>query len=376
MRLNHQRPQILPTTRSASTACIATTAVLLSLSILSGCGGGDSSSSGSPAKPHFDAVVSFGDSLSDVGSYASATIDPQTGFATGGHFTTNPGAVWVEDVSATLGLTISPNVTGFGMTQVQCPLPRCTGFGQGGSRVTDPDGVGHSSGQLTIPLVTQMDNFLTTRTAYKPTDLVFVYGGSNDIFVQAETVAVVAANAKALPGATTDSVNAAINQAQQSATAATAKAATELASSVRDKILAKGAAYVAIMNLPDSATTPFGATLRAEDRALLTSLVSTFNTTLQKAVTDLALNVLVIDANDNSKQVLSNPAQYGVSNSTVPACDLQKLPGQSSLFCNQTTLIASADAHFLFADGVHPSAYGHRLFADYVILQMAKRGWI
>ena len=373
MRLHNRRPRILSSSRIAPTARIATAAIFVSLSFLSGCGGG---STGSPAKPHFDAVVSFGDSLSDVGSYASATIDPQTAIAAGGHFTTNPGAVWVEDVSATLGLTISPNVAGFGATQVTCPQPRCTGFGQGGSRVTDPEGVGHSSGQLTIPLGTQMDNFLTTHPAYKPTDLVFIYGGSNDIFVQTDTVAVVAATAKALPGATTDSVNAAVQQAQQNATAATAKAATELASYVRDKILAKGAVYVAVMNLPDSAATPFGATLGADDRALLTSLVSTFNTTLQKSVTDLALNVLVIDANDNAKQILTNPVQYGVSNSIMPACDLQKLPGQSALFCNQTTLITTADAHFLFADGVHPTAYGHRLFADYVILQMAKRGWI
>lgn len=349
------------------------------VSTLAGCGGGssgtDNNSSG-VARPKFNAVISFGDSLSDVGSYAAATVDPQTGIATGGHFTTNPGAVWVEDVSATFGLTISPNIAGFGATQVSCPQPNCGGYAQGGSRITDPDGIGRSSGSLTIPLVTQMDNFLTTHAAYKPTDLVFVYGGSNDVFVQAATVFAVAAVARAIPGSTDASVNAAVQQAQQAATAATAKAATELAGYVRDKILAKGALYVAVMNVPDSAATPFGATLNADGRALLTSLVDTFNTTLQKYVADQSLNIVLIDANGSTKQVLANPAQYGVTNSTVPACDLSKLPGQSALFCNQTTLIASADANYLFADDVHPSAYGHRLFANYVILQLAKRGWI
>lgn len=345
--------------------------------LLTGCGGGSSNTSASSAgKPQFSSIVSFGDSLSDVGSYVSATVDPQTGIATGGHFTTNPGAIWVEDIAATLGLTISPNVTGFGLTQSSCPLPHCTGYGQGGSRVTDPNGVGHSSGELTIPMVSQMDHFLAANASYKPADLVFVYGGNNDVFVQAATVSAVAAAAAALPGATPDSIAAAVAQAQQAAAAAMAQAATELVSDVRDKILAKGAVYVALMNLPDSAATPYGATLSGSGRALLTSLVNVFNATLQKAVSDQALNLLLIDANDASKRVLANPAQYGVTNSTIPACDLTKLPGGSALFCNQSTLIASADTHFLFADGVHPTAYGHKLFADYVALQMAKKGWL
>ena len=354
--------------------------VYFTLSLLAGCGGGSNSTSGtnggSSGKPQFSAVVSFGDSLSDVGSYVSATVDPQTGLATGGHFTTNPGAIWIEDISATLGLTISPNVTGFGPVQTSCPLPHCTGYGQGGSRVTDPNGIGHSSGELTIPLVTQMDNFLAANATYKPTDLVFVYGGSNDIFVQAATVSAVADAAAALPGATQDSITAAVGQAQQAASAATVQAATELAGYVRNKILAKGALYVALINLPDSAATPYGASLSANGRALLTSLVTTFNSTLQKAVSDQALNVLLIDANAATKLVLANPVQYGVTNSTMPECDLTKLPGQSSLFCNQSTLIAGANANYLFADGVHPGAYGHKLFADYVALQLAKKGWL
>jgi outer membrane lipase/esterase len=221
-----------------------------------------------------------------------------------------------------------------------------------------------------------MDNFLATNASYKPTDIVFVYGGSNDVFVQAAIVSAVAGAASAQPGATPESIAAAVSQAQQAAGVAIAQAATELAGYVRNKILAKGAVYVALMNLPDSATTPYGATLSPSGRALLTYLVTTFNATLQKAVSDQALNVLVIDANDAVKLVLANPVQYGVTNSTVPACDLSKLPGESSLFCNQTTLIASANNNFLFADGVHPSAYGHKLFADYVALQMAKKGWL
>lgn len=347
--------------------------ILAAVSLLAACGGGSTSS---PGKPQFSAIVSFGDSLSDVGSYVSATVNPQTGIAAGGHFTTNPGAIWIEDIAATLGLTLSPNVAGYGSVQVSCPQPRCTGYAQGGARVTDPNGVGHSGGALTIPLVTQMNNFLAANQNYKANDIVFVYGGNNDVLVQAATVSAVAAAASAAPGATPASVAAAVAAAQQAASAATAQAATELAGYVRDKILASGAHYVALINLPDSASTPYGASLSADGRALLTSLVTTFNAALQKAVTDNALNVLMIDANAAAKQVLATPVQFGVTNSTVPACDLTKLPGQSSLFCNQSTLIAGADANFLFADGLHSTAYGNRLFANYVALQLAKKGWL
>ncbi len=347
-------------------------AAILSLVVLAGCGGG---STGSPPKPQFSAVISFGDSLSDAGSYTPATINPVTKLPTGGKFTTNPGPIWIEDIAAKLNLAITPNVVGYGAVSVTCPAASCTAYGQGGSRVTDLNGIGHSTGALTIPMKTQMDNHLAANASYKPTDLVFVYGGNNDVFYQAGYVSTVVSTASLAPGATTASIGAAAQTAQQTAGLAMATAATELAGYVRDKILAKGAKYVVVMNLPDSAQTPYGASTTADGRALLTGLVNTFNTTFQKAVTDMALDVVVVDANAANKDVFANSVQYGVTNFSVPACDLTKLPGGSSLFCNASTLIPTANAGFLFADSVHPTIFGHRLFADYVTLQLAKKGW-
>lgn len=346
---------------------------VLALLALAGCGGGSTSN---PSKPQFSAVVSFGDSLSDVGAYTPATINPSTGVAAGGKFTTNPGPIWIEDIAAKIGVAISPNVVGYGAQSVTCPKPSCTGYGQGGSRVTDINGIGHSTGALTIPMKTQMDNHLAANGSYKPTDLVFVYGGNNDVFAQAGYVNYVVTQASMAPGATPASIAAAAQQAQQTAGLAMATAATELAGYVRDKILAKGAQYVVVMNLPDSSATPYGQSLSPSGQQLLTGLVGAFNTTFQKAIADLALNVLVVDANAANKDVFSNSVQYGVSNFTTPVCDLTKIPGQSSLFCNSSTLIASANANYLFADGVHPTTFGHKLFADYVTLQLAKKGWL
>ncbi|MFT5534152.1 MAG: outer membrane lipase/esterase [Burkholderiaceae bacterium] len=345
---------------------------VLALAVLAGCGGG---STGSPPKPQFSAVISFGDSLSDAGSYTPATINPATGLPTGGKFTVNPGPIWIEDIAAKLNLSITPNVVGYGNASVTCPKASCTAYGQGGSRVTSINGIGHDTGALTIPMKTQMDNHLAANASYKPTDLVFVYGGNNDVFYQAGYVAAVVGGASAAPGATAASIGAAAQAAQQTAGLAMATAATELAGYVRDKILAKGAKYVVVMNLPDSAATPYGASISADGRALLTGLVNTFNVTFQKAVIDMALDVVVVDANVANKDVFTNSVQYGVTNFTVPACDLTKLPSGSSLFCNASTLIPIANAGFLFADSVHPTIFGHRLFADYVTLQLAKKGW-
>ena len=105
---------------------------IVSALLLAACGGGDpdvpgsGSPSGAPTtKGAFTAVVSFGDSLSDVGTYAPATSLAGNGtmpyFA--GKFTTNdttpssvPGAalgkIWVENLAASLGLAVTPAETG------------------------------------------------------------------------------------------------------------------------------------------------------------------------------------------------------------------------------------------------------------------------
>ncbi len=84
-------------------------------------------------------IVSVGDSLSDVGTYAPVTA---ANFG-GGRFTTNPGQVWVQNVAQYYGDTLKPAQTGgFGVAQVsQLGLD----YAQGGSRVTNPIGIGHAT---------------------------------------------------------------------------------------------------------------------------------------------------------------------------------------------------------------------------------------
>lgn len=174
-----------------------TLSLIATAAILVGCGGGSSSGGPQVNKVKYSSLVSFGDSLSDVGSYKVGTVAALGG----GKFTINgvvdgttfTNKLWIELMAAQLGLSICPAQTGLAGNAAQglnVPVvnhPECTGYGQGGARVTDPNGIGHTSplGTLTVPLVTQVQTHLARNGgAFKPDSIVFLLSGANDIFSQ------------------------------------------------------------------------------------------------------------------------------------------------------------------------------------------------
>ncbi len=386
----------------------ALTAVAVAL--LAACGGnepeiaGSGQPSGAPTTAGtFAAVVSFGDSLSDVGAYSPATSLTGNGQAPyfGGKFTANSATatVWVENVSTRLGIITTPAEVGFGTASVRCPAAAnpalagtCTAYGQGGSRVTDPNGIGKAGGALTVPLKTQIANHLQRFTSFRASDLILVWGGNNDAFIQfgAFSAAATQIQTDAAAGRlTADQANLALFQAQTAAQNEMKKAALELSGYVKTEILAKGGRYVAVVNLPDSTLTPFGSTLPATAKPVLSGLVDTFNLWLREGLTNVA--VKIIDQNTPGKDVYLNPARYGIVNNTVPTCDAAAISAitrgavtdGSSLFCNSTVgapyygLRAGANVStWQFADGVHPTPGGHRIISDYVLAQLRSFGWI
>jgi len=383
-------------------------ACALTATLLAACGGGDPKvpGTGEPAgaptsRGTFTALVSFGDSLSDVGAYAPATSFAGDGSAPylGGKFTTNgaSGTVWIENVAAALGLVVTPAEVGFGPVSVKCPAAAvspalaatCTAYGQGGSRVTDPNGIGKSGGALTVPMAQQVANHLERFGSFTANDLVVVFGGNNDVFVQAGTLAFKAAMINGDTSTTAEQKSALLLQAQLEGQAEMKKAALELSALVRDQILAKGAKYVAVWNLPDSGLTPYGLSIGAQGQATLAVMVDTFNLWLREGLTGLP--VRVVDANASFKDVWNNPAKYGITQNQVPACDGAKISAVtggvitdgSSLFCNATsgvpfnTLRDGADVNtWQFADGVHPTTGGHKLIADDALKALRSFGWI
>ena len=389
---------------------------LLGSVLLAACGGDDvtvpgtTPPTGAPtAKGNFTSLVSFGDSLSDQGSYAPATSLSGNGQAPffGGKFTVNldhnGGTIWVENLATTLGLAVFPAEMGFAGQSVKCPVKfvvpaaaaLCTSYGQGGSRVTNPAGIGNNggAGALTVPMVKQIDNHLAAFGGkFNATDLIVVWGGNNDVFVQfgAFGAAAAAIQADAMAGKIgADEANKRLYDAQTAAQEGMKRAAQELTGYVRDKILAKGGKYVTVFNLPDSSLTPFGSTLPVDARGVLTTLVDTFNLWLRDGLGGQP--VKLVDQNTAGKAVYANPGQYGLTVNTVPTCDATAISAitggavtdGSSLFCNGTPgvgyygLRAGANVNtWQFADGVHPTPGGHKVISDYVTSQLRAFGWI
>ena len=384
--------------------------------LLAACGGNDDPpGSGSPegaptTKGSFTAVVSFGDSLSDLGAYTPATSATGNGAPpyVGGKFTTNTtdlatgsntAKVWIENVAAELGIIITPAEVGFAGQSQACPAAAnpalagtCTGYGQGGARVTNPAGIGKEGGALTVPVVTQIANHLARFGRFKDSDLIVVFGGNNDVFIQFGTFAAKAGQiqADAVAGKLTpDQANNLLLEAQLAAQEELKTAALQLAGLVRSEILAKGGKYVAVYNLPDSSLTPFGSTLPATVRPVLSSLADIFNLWLREGLTGQP--VQLVDANSAFRDAYNNPSKYGIVNNTVPACDADKISAitggavtdGSSLFCNGTPgvpfngLRTGADVNtWQYADGVHPTVGGHKLISDQALALLRSFGWI
>ncbi|HWW71731.1 MAG TPA: esterase, partial [Duganella sp.] len=176
----------------------------MTLAVLAGCGGSADPKPGDQTiKNKYSAQVSFGDSLSDVGSYAVGTVAALKG----GKFTINgdntavastlTGKNWTELVAAQLGLSAPcAAVTGLdgdaskGFSVPQVAHAGCYGYAQGGSRVTNPVGPGNklagsALGALTIPVVTQVANHLkAVGGKFKGDEMVFVMAGGNDVLFQ------------------------------------------------------------------------------------------------------------------------------------------------------------------------------------------------
>ncbi len=153
--------------------------------------------------------------------------------------------------------------------------------------------------------------------------------------------------------------------------------ATELATLVKTQIVAKGANYVVINNMPDIGTTPFGRGQSADVQNLVNAMVKAFNDTLAAAVADES-KIVYVDTFAASHDQATNPAPYGLTNVTTPACDLKAPtnPLASSLVCNGGNLIAGDVSHYSFADEVHPTPFVQLLLARYVSKYLVQKGWL
>ena len=171
-------------------------------------------------------------------------------------------------------------------------------------------------------------------------------------------------------------------------------AANELAASVKN-MLSKGATRVVVVNLPDVSKTPYAlSTIKGSDNStqqLVLAMTMAFNSALQAGLAGTP-GVLFVDAFSENQRQIANQAHYGLTNVTGTACNLNygvnplatlgNADG-SSLACKQDSapglpanLIAGDSSRYLFADGVHPTPYGHKLLAQYVTKALVIAGWL
>jgi outer membrane lipase/esterase len=339
---------------------------------LTSCGGNDVAFNNK-----LTAQITFGDSLSDVGTYAVGAVAALGGgkYNINGDNTainaTLTGKNWTEVMATRLRLpapcaaqTGLDGDANFGFSVPVVNHPGCLSYAQGGARVTDPVGPGNASalGSLTVPVATQIARHLAlSGDRFNANDGVFVLAGANDLFVQLDLL---------LAGGATPA----------DAVAAMTRAGAELAVLVNMRIVAKGARHVIVINLPDIVATPFGLALDAQTQQLITGMILAFNSELQA---DLAIGangtnaakVLLVDLYTRSRAQAANPAQYGLTNVTMPACDLGSNALGSSLVCNGTNLVAGDVSHYAFSDTLHLTPYNYALLSEFVSEKMLGRGW-
>lgn len=353
-------------------------ATLVATGALFGCGGGDNTPA--PAAITYTKLVSFGDSLSDVGTYATPGVRAATG---GGKYTVNgAGAqIWVEKLATAVNVAV-PCAAQTGLKSIgplagfAAPVTNhagCFGYAQGGARVTNPVGPGNLAtfpasssgalGQLTVPVLQQISNHLVAAGgSFTGTDLVTVFAGPNDLFMQiAALQATVAAGGNATAAGT-------------AAVTAMGQAGGELAAYVKNLIVAKGAKRVVVVGMPDASLTPDALTRDQATRDLIQMMSFTFNSNLQFGLQGLE-EVLYVDGYKAIQDWHADPAKFGLSNVTAGACNAALVA--TSLFCTAATTITGDTSKYLFADGTgHATPFGYGLFADTVVQAMTAKGWL
>ena len=169
----------------------------------------------------YNAVVVFGDSLSDSGNVAQGL---QLGLPPGSSFTTNPDPVWAELVAQTFGMPGTNSLAGG------------TNYAVGGACVN----AGNPCNRLIPGIGTQIGQHLMSRPsgAADSDALYALWAGSNDLVAVLES---------ALPGSGVPPVD------PQTAIPVTAQSYV----SEIQRLQEAGARQIVVFNLPNAGATPF-----------------------------------------------------------------------------------------------------------------------
>ena len=278
-----------------------------------------------PQAAAYSRLVVFGDSLSDSGNNAAVGLFDPAQTVTGNtyvpSFTYGPvgtysnGPVWATDFAAALGLSASPSLVGG------------SNFAFGGATT--------SGAGFPYSLTVQVGQFLAAVGNNAPSDALYVVaGGGNN--------ARAAGAALAAPGLS-------FGQQVSIISSNASNFATDIGGIV-DSLQAAGAHDIIVWNTPNLGLSPFaGAT---GTQGVSTLLASTMNDALGYRLAS-ETGVKTFDIFGLVSLIIANKAAYGLVN-TTDAC------GAAINNCDPVTA--------LFWDGIHPTAKGHQLIADALLV--------
>lgn len=92
------------------------------------------------------------------------------------------------------------------------------------------------------------------------------------------------------------------------------------------------------------------------------ALTDSYNQQQENGLAQLRGNIVRVDVNGLFREVLNDPARYGLTNTAGMACP----PGVSAADCTSDMAGFSGSQAYLFADRLHPGPATHLLIADYI----------
>lgn len=377
--------------------------------LLASCGGGGSE----PTKSKVTSVKVMGDSLADSGTFSGIPGFGRIFSVQGSE--SEPNVLWTERMAAILGTPQLCNFYKFtGTTFVVNATPGCTSYAIGGGRINNPASAGGAASPISI--VKQLADASATGN-FAAGDLLLIDGGGND------AADLVGAYLRANPPPGGDGgaayrallltllnpttvgtlLGAGPNGAAQAGGAYMQALADKFYAAIKTSALDKGAQRVAILNMPAITNTPrfqlvlgsiqaaAGKPARDQAEALFRSWVEVFNQRLAQNVASDS-RVVIVDFFKSFDDQVRNPAQFGLTNVTTPACPatglgIDRLPTYNFQTCTAAALSAlpppagaTGGANwwktYAFSDGFHPTPYGYQLLGQLVAKSLASAGWL
>ncbi|TLU83892.1 MAG: autotransporter domain-containing protein [Chlorobium sp.] len=311
------------------------------------------------AETSYTSLITFGDSLTDGGSYSSNVIAGSGGLLPSGihyRFTTNfldgSARTWAEYLAASMGLQLEPNTID-GVFNLSGSAG--TNYAQGGAQVTVDPGLSSAPGAPARSVEKQIDAFLAVNPQLHSSQLFVLWAGANDLF-------------HANPSAHGVDI---------------ATAAVDLAGQIQ-RLKSAGATYIVVNGLPNLGQTPLYSNtfinnlLSSGDPALAAAASTLFNTTLKQSIS--GKNVIYVDTAKLLGAVVADPVRFGFNPvaGTVPYGlyvanngSLIYPPGDTTCLTHVLTSLvdprekAFANS-FIFTDPIHPTDAAHALFGQAV----------